>query len=43
MIMGHELRSLDAMNYSKLWITWATLGCELKALTSMNSSRLWLT
>ena len=43
MTLGRELRSLDAMNRSGLWITWATLGRELRVIAAMNRSRLWLT
>ena len=43
MTLGRELRSLDVMNLSRLWITWATLSRELKVLAPMNRSRLWLT
>ena len=43
MTLGHELKSLSAMNCSRLWITWATLGHELSGLVAMNNSRLWIT
>ena len=43
MTLVHELKSLDAMNRSGLWMTWATLYRELKALTTINNSRLWFT
>ena len=37
MTLGHELKALDAMNNSRLWMTLATLRRELKALDAMNS------
>ena len=40
MTMGRELRALDDMNNSRLWMTRATQGRELKALDAMNSSGL---
>ena len=43
MTMDCELKALDAMNKSGLWMIGATLGHELRALDAMNSSRLWLT
>ena len=43
MTLGRELRALDAMNNSGLWITWATMGRELRALDAMNNVGLWLT
>ena len=39
-IMGYELKALNAMNNSGLWMIWTTLGCELKALEAMNTSEL---
>ena len=39
----YELRALDSMNISRLWMTCATLGHELKALDTMYRSGLWLT
>ena len=41
--MGHQLRALDAMNGSRLWMTLATLSHELKARDAMNRSGLWMT
>ena len=43
MIMGHELRVLNAMNNLVLWLIRITLGREPRAAHVMNSSRLWLT
>ena len=40
MTLGHELRPLDAMNNSLLWLTLTTLDREIKALDVVNSSRL---
>ena len=40
--LGHELMSLEAMNYSMLWIIQMNLGNELKDLDVMNNSGLWL-
>ena len=40
---GHELRTLDSMNYSGLWITRMNLSHEVRALDAMNNSRLVLT
>ena len=42
MTKGCELRALDVMNNSGLWMTGTTPGHELKALDAMNNSRLWL-
>ena len=35
--MGHELRTIDTMNYLRLWLTWTNLGGELKALVAVNN------
>ena len=35
-----ELKPLDVVNNSRLWLTWMTMGCELKALNAMNSLTL---
>ena len=40
---GYELKALNAMNYSRLWLTRMTLGHELRALNAMNNSRLRMT
>ena len=40
MTQAHELRALDTMNNSRLWLTIMTLGCELSDLDAMNNSRL---
>ena len=40
MILGRELRVLNAMNSSGLWFTSMTPGRELKALNAMNNSGL---
>ena len=42
MTKGCELRALDVMNNSRLWMTGTTPGHELRALDAMNNSRLWL-
>ena len=38
-----EVKALNAMNNSKLWLTWMTLGHELRALDAINSSGLLMT
>ena len=43
MNLNRELKALDAMNSSGLYMTLKTLGHELKALDAMNSSGLWIT
>ena len=43
MTPGRELKALDAMNSSRLWLKLTTLGHELRALDAMNNSWLWLT
>ena len=43
MNQGHELRALDPIINSGIWITWDTLGYELKVLNAMNNVGLWLT
>ena len=40
MTLGHELKALDSMNSSDLWMTCSTLGHDLKALDAKNSSKL---
>ena len=42
MILGRELKTLNAMNSSRLWMTRTTPGCELRALEAMNNSGLWM-
>ena len=42
MTLCHELKALDAINSSKLWMTSTILGRGLRALDAMNKSRLWL-
>ena len=37
MTMGHELRTLDAMNSSRLLMTKKNLGYELRTLNNMHS------
>ena len=37
MNLARELRSLDTMNNSRLWLTGMTPSHELKALDAMNS------
>ena len=36
MTPSRELKALDVMNNSGLWMTWTTLGYELKPLDAMN-------
>ena len=40
MTLCHELKALDAMNSSELWMTCSTLGHDLRALDAMNNSEL---
>ena len=40
MILGHESKALNVMNWSRLWMTH---GHQLKALHAMNNLGLWLT
>ena len=40
MTLGHELKALDAMNKSKLWMACSTLGHDLKALDVVNNLEL---
>ena len=40
MILGHELKALDAMNSSGLWMTQTTLNHELRVVDDMNDSGL---
>ena len=42
MTLGHELRTLDAMDKSRLLMTQKNLGHELKALNDINDLRLWI-
>ena len=42
MTLSRELRTLDDMNNSGLWMICATLSHELKAMDAMNSSTLWM-
>ena len=39
---GRELKALDAMNNSSLWMTRVTPSDELKALDAINNSELWM-
>ena len=43
MILGHELKGLDAMNSSGLWMIETTPDQESNALDAMNSLGLWMT
>ena len=36
-----ELKALDAMKNSRIWMTRATIGRDLWALDAMISSKLW--
>ena len=40
MTLSHELKALNAMNNSKLWMICSTLGHDLRALDAMNNSEL---
>ena len=40
MTLGCELKALNAMNSSKLWMTCSTLGHDLRALHTMNNLEL---
>ena len=40
--IGHELRSLDAIDSYRMWMIWTILGHKLRDLDAMNSSRLWM-
>ena len=42
MTQGRELKALNVMNNSGLWMIAMIPGHELRALDAMNSSRLWL-
>ena len=35
--LGFVLKALDAMNNSRLWLTWMTQGPELKGLDGMDN------
>ena len=37
MTLGHELRSLDGMNSSRVWLTSKNTGRELRALDVMSN------
>ena len=39
----HELKVLNVMNNSRLFMTLTTSGWEFRALDAMNSSGLWMT
>ena len=40
MTLGCELKALDAMNNSELWVTCSTLGHDLRTLDAMNNLEL---
>ena len=40
MTIGHELKALDAMNNSKLWMSCCTMGHDLRTPDAMNNSEL---
>ena len=42
MTLSLELKAIDVMNNSGLWMTGVTLGRELKAMDAMNNSGLWM-
>ena len=39
---SYELKVIDAMNNSRLWMTWATLVQRPRALNAMKSLDLWM-
>ena len=41
--LGHELKTINVRNISRLWLTKMNLCCELKALDAMNIFGLRLT
>ena len=41
--LSRELRALDVMNNSGLWMKSTTLGHDIRALDAMNKSELYLT
>ena len=43
MTIVHEIRTLDSMNSSELWLTRKTPSCELRALKAMHNLRLSMT
>ena len=42
MTLGCDLRALDVMNSSRLWMIYATLGHEIKVVDALNGSTLWV-
>ena len=40
MTLGRELKALDSMNKSKLWMTCSTMGLDFRTLDAMNNSGL---
>ena len=40
--LGSELKALNAMKSSRLWMTWATPGCELNNVDVMDGLGLWM-
>ena len=42
MTSGHELRALNAVNNTGLWMICTSLGRELKDLDAIKSLRLWM-
>ena len=38
-VFDRELKALDALNNSRLWMTWPNPGYELRALDIMKNSR----
>ena len=43
MTPGHELKALDVINNSRLWMISMTQGHEFRDLVVMNNSGLWMT
>ena len=43
MTTGRELKALDVMNSSELWLKLMTLGHELRSIDAMNNSGIQLT
>ena len=39
---SHEIKPLDSMDNSGLWMTWMTLGHKIKALNVLNNTEVWM-
>ena len=42
-ILGRELKDVDVINNSRLWMIFMILGLKLKALDVMKSLGIWMT